>query len=189
MESDTTNLPWPDDTPGLVVAIQLEDNIKPESLSSDEFADWLRALPAPVKGVRVEAGFASDPSVVLLSLPLSLRPYLPCSLGGDQASLKSSLGGSRAVTSVPFAFPPSDTELSTSLRDPIANFQSYPTNVLLQLISSTALEAQRNRLELLAAKALSKGPSHVEFHDFSWSGKLRGSEMFPYLLIQWCRIG
>jgi hypothetical protein len=56
-KSNDNGSPWPAEAPRILIAIRLEDKIKAEDLSPDYFADWLRAVPAAVKEVRIEAGF------------------------------------------------------------------------------------------------------------------------------------
>jgi hypothetical protein len=65
------------DAPRLLFAIRLEENIRAEDLSTEYFVEWLRAIPTAVEEVKVEAGFKSDSTLLLVSLPLSLWPYLP----------------------------------------------------------------------------------------------------------------
>jgi hypothetical protein len=67
----------PKDAPRLLFAIRLEENIRAEDLSKEYFAEWLRAMPAAVEEVKVEAGFKSDSTLLLVSVPLSFWPYLP----------------------------------------------------------------------------------------------------------------
>jgi len=67
----------PKDAPRLLFAIRLEENVRVEGLSTEYFAEWLRAIPAAVEEVKVKAGFKSDSTLLLVSVPLSLWPYLP----------------------------------------------------------------------------------------------------------------
>jgi hypothetical protein len=73
----TINTLPPENTPRLLLAIRLEENIQAEDLSTEFFSEWLRIIPTAVKEVKVEAGFKCDSTLVLMSLPLSLWPYLP----------------------------------------------------------------------------------------------------------------
>jgi hypothetical protein len=67
----------PKDAPRLLFAIRLEENIRAEDLSPEYFIEWLRAIPTAVEEVKVEAGFKSDSTLLLVSVPLLLWPYLP----------------------------------------------------------------------------------------------------------------
>jgi hypothetical protein len=62
--------------PRLLFAVRLEDNIRAEDLSPEYFAAWLRMIPTIAKEVRIEAGFECNSTLLLVSLPLSLWPYL-----------------------------------------------------------------------------------------------------------------
>jgi hypothetical protein len=63
----------------VLLAIRLEENADPKDMAAKDFTEWFRTLPAPVKGVevKVEAAFACNSTLVLVSLPLSLWTYLP----------------------------------------------------------------------------------------------------------------
>lgn len=63
--------------PRLLFSIRIDENVKPIDLSIEFFADWLRELPMSSSLVRVEAGFASDSTLLLLSLPVAMLGYLP----------------------------------------------------------------------------------------------------------------
>jgi hypothetical protein len=63
--------------PRLAFAIRLRDNIKADELSTDLFLEWLRHIPAIAEQVKVEAGFDSFSSLLIVSMPLSLSGYLP----------------------------------------------------------------------------------------------------------------
>ena len=63
--------------PRLLFSIRISENIKPNELSPELFADWLGTLPLSTKSVRVEAGFASDSTILMVSMPIALLGYLP----------------------------------------------------------------------------------------------------------------
>jgi hypothetical protein len=63
--------------PRLAFAIRLRDNIKADDLSTDLFLEWLRHIPAITEQVKVEVGFDSFSSLLIVSIPLSLSGYLP----------------------------------------------------------------------------------------------------------------
>lgn len=63
--------------PRLLFSIRISENIKPNELSPELFADWLGTLPLAAKSVRVEAGFASDSTLLMVSMPIALLGYLP----------------------------------------------------------------------------------------------------------------
>jgi hypothetical protein len=63
--------------PRLLFAVRLEENIRAEDLSPEYFTDWLRMIPTIAREVRVEAGFECNSTLLLVSLPLCLKPYLP----------------------------------------------------------------------------------------------------------------
>lgn len=63
--------------PRLALAIRLRDNIRLRELSIDLFTEWLRSIPIVAEQVRVEAGFESFSTLLIVSIPLSLSGYLP----------------------------------------------------------------------------------------------------------------
>ena len=62
--------------PRLLFSIRISEYIKPRELSTELFADWLRTLPIAAKSIRVEAGFASDSTLLMVSMPVGLLQYL-----------------------------------------------------------------------------------------------------------------
>ncbi|KAH6709639.1 hypothetical protein BKA61DRAFT_678523 [Leptodontidium sp. MPI-SDFR-AT-0119] len=76
-ESPATSLSHIPEYPRLLFSIRMSEDINPRSLSPDLFADWLSALPMEAKSVRVEAGFASDSTLLMVSMPIALMGYLP----------------------------------------------------------------------------------------------------------------
>lgn len=69
-----SNLP---EYPRLLFSIRLSEDIKPNGLSSELFTDWLRSVPVSASLIRVEAGFASDSTLLILSMPPAMLGYLP----------------------------------------------------------------------------------------------------------------
>ena len=63
--------------PRLLFSIRISEDIKPGDLSTELMADWLSALPIEAKSVRIEAGFASDSTLLIISMPIALLGYLP----------------------------------------------------------------------------------------------------------------
>jgi ribosomal protein L37AE/L43A len=67
----------PTDVPRILLAIRLETSVFPQGLSVDLFQEWLRSVPTPAGEVKVEAGYGSFSSILIVSLPLILSTYLP----------------------------------------------------------------------------------------------------------------
>jgi roadblock/LC7 domain-containing protein len=63
--------------PRMSFAIRLKDTFRPDELSEDLFKEWLRIVPALVEEVKVEAGFGSFSSLLIVSVPISLSLYIP----------------------------------------------------------------------------------------------------------------
>ncbi|KUJ18943.1 uncharacterized protein LY89DRAFT_667987 [Mollisia scopiformis] len=64
------------DWPRLLLSIRFSETVKPSELSTELFAEWLRSVPALANAVRVEAGFASDSTLMLVSIPAGLLAHL-----------------------------------------------------------------------------------------------------------------
>lgn len=67
----------PAEVPRLAFAIRLNDTLRPDQLRTDLFVEWLRSVPAVAEEVKVEAGFDSFSSLIILSIPISLSTFLP----------------------------------------------------------------------------------------------------------------
>jgi hypothetical protein len=65
--------------PRMAFAVRLKDDLKPKQLRIDLFVEWLRSIPAIAEEVKVEAGFDSFSSLIILSIPLALSTFLPSS--------------------------------------------------------------------------------------------------------------
>lgn len=63
--------------PRLAFAIRLKDTLRPNQLRTDLFLEWLRTIPAIAEEVKVEAGFGSFSSLIILSIPMALAAFLP----------------------------------------------------------------------------------------------------------------
>jgi hypothetical protein len=63
--------------PRLAFAIRLRDNFSAGELSTELFIEWLRTMPTIAAEVKVEAGFDSFSTLVIVSIPISLSAYLP----------------------------------------------------------------------------------------------------------------
>lgn len=63
--------------PRLLFSIRLTEDVKPADLSCELFSEWLRQVPVSADAVRVEAGFASDSTLLIVSIPVSMMAYLP----------------------------------------------------------------------------------------------------------------
>ena len=74
--SATSICPVPE-YPRLLLSIRISQDVKPQDLSAELFAGWLGTLPIAAKSVRVEAGFASDSTLLMISMPAALLGYLP----------------------------------------------------------------------------------------------------------------
>lgn len=63
--------------PRLLFSVRLAEDVKAHDLSHDLFIDWLRTIPVPANLVRVEAGFASNSTLMILSAPAAMLGYFP----------------------------------------------------------------------------------------------------------------
>jgi ankyrin repeat protein len=62
--------------PRLLFSIRIDEDVKPGELSAELFTDWLREIPVVASLVRVEAGFASDSTLLMVSMPATMLAYL-----------------------------------------------------------------------------------------------------------------
>jgi hypothetical protein len=65
------------DLPRLAFAIRLRDDFGVDQLSTDLFLEWLRNIPTIANKVKVEAGFHSFSSHLIVSIPVALSGYVP----------------------------------------------------------------------------------------------------------------
>jgi hypothetical protein len=63
--------------PRLLFSIRIQEDVKSGDLSVEMFTDWLRDVPVSSGFVRVEAGFASDSTLLMVSMPAAMLAYLP----------------------------------------------------------------------------------------------------------------
>jgi len=66
----------PFQTPRILLAVRLKDDCCGAELSINLFKNWLRDMPTVAEEVKVEAGFGSYSSIVIVSIPLALSLYL-----------------------------------------------------------------------------------------------------------------
>jgi len=63
--------------PRLAFALRISDNFKPDDDIRDLFVEWLRNIPLIASEVKIEAGFDSFSTLLIISLPVSISAYLP----------------------------------------------------------------------------------------------------------------
>ncbi|XMA12769.1 hypothetical protein WAI453_005560 [Rhynchosporium graminicola] len=61
----------------MAFAIRVKDNFNVRDLSSDFFLQWLGNLPGTVAEVKIEAGFHSFSSLLIVSIPICMSIYMP----------------------------------------------------------------------------------------------------------------
>jgi hypothetical protein len=76
-ESSSSSITQLPEYPRILLSIRVSESMKPNELSRELFADWLGTIPLFTKSVRVEAGFASDSTLLMVSVPIALLGYLP----------------------------------------------------------------------------------------------------------------
>jgi hypothetical protein len=74
--SPTSTLDLPE-YPRILFSIRIQEDVKSSDLSIEMFTDWLRDVPVSSCLVRVEAGFASDSTILMVSMPAAMVAYLP----------------------------------------------------------------------------------------------------------------
>jgi len=65
------------EVPRLAFAIRFKEDLHLDDSTADLFLEWLRTMPVVAQQVRVEAGFESFSSLLIVSIPISLFAYLP----------------------------------------------------------------------------------------------------------------
>jgi choline dehydrogenase-like flavoprotein len=65
------------DTPRIAFAIRLTEDFNVGDFSSDLFSEWLKRIPESVAEVKIEAGFHSYSSLLIVSVPISMSLYMP----------------------------------------------------------------------------------------------------------------
>ncbi|KAH8782460.1 hypothetical protein BGZ57DRAFT_758998, partial [Hyaloscypha finlandica] len=68
---------YPLDAPRALFAVRFKDDLRAEDLSVELFRDWLRAIPAAAEEVCIEAGFKCFSTLVFITVPISMRAYVP----------------------------------------------------------------------------------------------------------------
>lgn len=68
---------YPLEAPRALFAVRFREDIGGKDLSIGLFREWLRSIPAAVEEVRVEAGFKCFSTLLLITIPLSMRSYIP----------------------------------------------------------------------------------------------------------------
>ena len=63
--------------PRLAFSVRLRETIKPGQSLEMLFADWLKDMPVVAEEIKVEAGFGSLSTLLVVSLPIALSAYLP----------------------------------------------------------------------------------------------------------------
>ena len=75
--SSITSLGEISDYPRLLFSIRVSEDVKASDFSPEIFLDWLKKIPTKASLVRVEAGFASDSTLVMFSILPAILGYLP----------------------------------------------------------------------------------------------------------------
>ncbi|TVY85278.1 Cholesterol oxidase [Lachnellula suecica] len=86
--------------PRMAFAIRLMEDFRVGDLSSDLFSEWLRNIPASAQEVKIEAGFHSYSSLLIVSVPVSMSIYMPKSPA--VISLGPITSFNQVLTKVPF---------------------------------------------------------------------------------------
>jgi hypothetical protein len=66
----------PQTCPRIAITIRLRETLAQSDLSVDLFADWVRVMPVLADHVKIEAGFVSCSTLLVLSLPIEMWCYL-----------------------------------------------------------------------------------------------------------------
>lgn len=117
--------------PRLAFAVRLKETVNPNNLSVDHFQDWLRDIPTGVVDIKVEAGFDSFSSLLIISLPLFMAGYLR----NDPAVVSLGPITSTNHLSLPSLLPPNTVtssnpkSLSPQLRSISPHPPEFPTTV------------------------------------------------------------
>jgi len=78
-QSPSSQPSWPSETaevPAIAITVRLKETMSASQLSDYLFADWLRMMPASVEPVKVQAGFTSFSTLLILSIPVKMWCYL-----------------------------------------------------------------------------------------------------------------
>ncbi|KAG4438265.1 hypothetical protein IFR05_006247 [Cadophora sp. M221] len=63
--------------PRIAITIRLQETLASSDFSVDIFSEWIRMMPVLAESVKVEAGFASFSTLLIVSLPVAMWCYLP----------------------------------------------------------------------------------------------------------------
>jgi hypothetical protein len=85
--------------PRLLFAIRLRENFSASELTTELFTEWLRTIPTVAAAVKVEAGFESFSTLVIVSIPVYLSAYLP----SDHAIISLGLVTSSNKVKIPWS--------------------------------------------------------------------------------------
>lgn len=61
----------------IAITVRLQETLSQSDFSVDLFAEWIRMMPVLAENVKIEAGFASFSTLLLVSLPVAMWCYLP----------------------------------------------------------------------------------------------------------------
>lgn len=150
--SSMTSMSQLPEYPRLLFSVRIHEDVKPGELSTELFADWLREIPVVARFVRVEAGFASDSTLLMVSMPVAMLAYLPPSraitlLGTTRSGnlLKLPTKGTQAAT------------VSSATMDP--NIHSKEETPRLSL--SAVAHANASSLQNQGVDAIIQGARHL----------------------------
>lgn len=108
--------------PRIAITIRLKETLTLSDFSLDIFSDWVRLMPVLAEHVKIEAGFASCSTLLVISLPIPVW----CYLGEDPAI--SALGFMKSSILVPgVPFPPNTPASTMDTQEmPLASQQKRP---------------------------------------------------------------
>ena len=79
MQTSSSQSSWPCgqvEFPVIALTVRLKETMAASQLSEDLLADWLRMMPVNAEQVKVEAGFTSFSTLLIVSLPVEIWCYL-----------------------------------------------------------------------------------------------------------------
>ena len=97
--------------PRLAFAVRLGETFQPSDDIKNLFASWLRDMPAIAEEVKIEAGFDSFSTLLIVSIPFALSAYIPSHAA--VLSLGPILSGNKIVDWTPITSGPSPTAYVT----------------------------------------------------------------------------
>ena len=63
--------------PRIALTIRLKESLAASEVSVDLLADWLRMMPVLAENIKIEAGFASLSTLLIISVPVAIWCYIP----------------------------------------------------------------------------------------------------------------